>query len=281
LLAFGQGGSPQEIIAPTVKIGITQYPGSTKVDEADLSNTYIDNQEFGGNVLSQFEKAFAFIKSKLPIHGTIDSTGIRRDYLVIPEVAIREALANAIAHRDYSSYASLIQVDIYSNRLEIINPGQSLVPIGQLDTAPSATRNPLLMNFLKEHGITDQKARGIRTIKIALKQAGLLEPRFENVSQSFKVTLFASAFISPQDREWLSQFDSFKLNIRQLNALAHARNSSDGISNGEYRDINSMTSVRDDKKANKELAQLVELGVVQPVGDRKMRRYTIVPKSLE
>lgn len=145
------------------------------------------------------------------------------------------------------------------------------MPIDQLDSAPSATRNPLLMNYLKEYGITDQKARGIRTIKIALQKAGLLEPRFENVNQSFKVTLFASAFISPQDRQWLGRFDSLDLNIRQRTALAHMHNNTDGISNGEYRDISSMTNIRDDKKANTELIQMVELGILEAFGDNRQR----------
>lgn len=177
LLAFGKDLALQEVVSPTINVGITQYPGSSKVNEDDLSETYLDNREFNGNVLEQFEKAFDFIKTKLPIKGTVDSSGKRRDYFIIPEIALREALANAIAHRDYSSHASRIQVDIYSDRLEIINPGPSLVPIPELDTAPSSTRNPLLMSYLKEHGITDQKARGIRTIKISLKKAGLLEPQ--------------------------------------------------------------------------------------------------------
>jgi ATP-dependent DNA helicase RecG len=275
LLAFGKDSSPQEIIAPTVNVVITQYPGLTKVNEDDFLETYVDNREFYGNAKKQFDDAFAFMKSKLPVHGTIDSAGKRRDYFVIPEVALREALANALAHRDYSTYSSPIQIDIFSDRIEIINPGSSLVPIEQLDKAPSATRNPLLMNYLKDYGITDQKARGIRTIKISLKAAGLLAPGFENVGQSFKATLFASAFISSEDKVWLRKFVAFRLNERQLTALAHVKNNSEGINNGEYRDYNSMTNVRDDKKANKELKQLVEKGILVMSGENRARRYVL------
>lgn len=278
LLAFGADALPQEIIAPTVKIVATQYPGITKVNEDNLLETYEANQEFFGNSKVQFENALAFLKSRLPVRGTIDHTGKRRDYLIIPEVALREALANALAHRDYSTYSSPIQIDIFSDRIEIINPGTSLVPIEQLDKTPSATRNPLLMNFLKDYGITDQKARGIRTIKVSLKAAGLLAPSFENVGQSFKITLYSSAFISHDDKTWLQQFSKFRLNERQLNALAHAKNSQDGINNGEYRDINSMNNVRDDKKANKELRVLVEKGILYPSGENKARRYVLHEK---
>lgn len=275
LLAFGSDASPQEIIAPTVNITVTQYPGLTKVNETDLAETYIDNREFFGNAKTLFDDAFVFLKSKLPIKGSIDSSGKRRDYFVIPEVAIRESLANAIAHRDYATYSSPIQIDIFADRIEIINPGTSLVPIEQLDEAPSTARNPLLMSYLKDYGITDQKARGIRTIKVSLREAGLQAPSFENIGQSFKVTLFASAFISHDDKRWLQQFALLKLNERQLNALAHVRNNGEGISNGEYRDINSMHNVRDDKKANKELRQLVEKDILYILGENKARRYVL------
>lgn len=275
LLAFGKDEAAQEFISPTVNIGVTQYPGSTKVDEDDPRATYTDNREFNGTALEQFSNALAFIKTKLPIKGTIDANGIRKDYLIIPEVALREALANAIAHRDYSAFSSRIQIDVFSNRLEIINPGNSLVPINELETASSTTRNPILMNFLKEMGITDQKARGIRTIRTTARNAGLVEPMFENISQSFKVTLFSSAFLSPGDKTWLAQFKSFSLNERQMNALAHAHNTADGVSNGEYRDINNMNSVRDDKKANKELRTLVQLGLLEASGENKARRYIL------
>lgn len=275
LLAFGKDAAVQEIIAPTVNIVVTQYPGVTKVNEDDLSETYIDNREFFGNAKVQFDEAFLFLKSKLPIKGTIDSSGKRRDYLVIPEVAIRESLANAIAHRDYSTYSSPIQIDIFSDRVEIINPGISLVPIEQLDEAPSTARNPLLMSYLKDYGITDQKARGIRTIKVSLREAGLQAPSFENISQSFKVTLSASAFISHINKQWLQKFTVLGLNERQLNALAHVRNNPEGINNGEYRDINSMHNVRDDKKANKELRLLVEKNILSSSGENRARRYVL------
>lgn len=275
ILAFGKDAAVQEIVAPTVNIVVTQYPGVTKVNEDDLSETYIDNREFFGNVKAQFDEAFLFLKSKLPIKGTIDSSGKRRDYLVIPEVAIRESLANAIAHRDYSTYSSPIQIDIFSDRVEIINPGISLVPIEQLDEAPSTARNPLLMSYLKDYGITDQKARGIRTIKVSLRKAGLQAPSFENIGQSFKATLSASAFISHIDKQWLQKFTVLGLNGRQLNALAHVRNNPEGINNGEYRDINSMHNVRDDKKANKELRILVEKDILFISGENKARRYVL------
>ncbi len=278
LLAFGKDELPQEVSAPTTNIAVTQYAGDSKVGN-DPSQTYLDNREFNGNIIVQFSQALDFIKSKLPISGVVQPGGQRKDYLIVPEIALREALANALAHRDYSTYSSRIQVDIYSDRLEIINPGTSLIPISELESSSSVSRNPLVMSFLKDYGITEQRARGIRTIRQSLRAAGLLEPEFANVGTSFKATIYSSAFISRTDQKWLTQFKEFRLNDRQLTALAHIKNTPGGINNAEYREINNMNEVKDDIRAKKELVKLAELGLLVAAGEKRYRRY-FINKSL-
>ena len=235
----------------------------------------MDSREFDGCVIDQFENAFSFIKSKLPVRGMIGSDGRRQDYLVVPEIAIREALANAIVHRDYATSSSRTQVDIYANRIEITNPGRSLMPIDELETTQSVTRNPLVMNFFKENGYTEQKARGIRTIKQTIREAGLKAPVFENISgQSFKATLFTSAFISAEDKEWLKQFSDYSLKDRQLNGLVYLRHhNEEGINNSTYRELNGMCSVGDDKMANRELVGMVNLGIIESTGIGRHTKY--------
>lgn len=274
LLAFGKMLSLREVVAPTVNIEVTQYADSEKVT-SDASLAYSDSREFNGCAIDQFEEAFKFIKSKLPVRGMIGRDGKRQDYLVIPEIAIREALANAIVHRDYATTSARIQVDIFANRLEITNPGRSLMPIDELEDTQSITRNPLIMNFFKENGYTEQKARGIRTIKRTIRDAGLQAPLFENVSgQSFRATLFTSAFVSEEDREWLKTFKEYSLKDRQMCCLIYLRHhKEDGINNSAYRELNGMKVVGDDKMANRELGKLVELGLVKPMGSGRYRRY--------
>lgn len=273
ILAFGAGREPQDILAPTVNIAVTQYTGIDKIDPENLDETYVDNREFNGSVAKQFKNALGFIKSRLPARGIVEN-GIRREMLVIPEVAIREALANAIVHRDYSTYVSRVQVDIFADRVEIVSPGHSLVPIGELDTAPSTSRNPLLMNYMKELGITDQKGRGIRTIVSTIKDRDLLDPVFSDDGRSFKVILFSQSIFTESDREFLNSLQ-IDMNHRQKRATAYALKHKEGVTNSLYRDINNMRAVRDDKKANKELKELVEYGIFTPVGSGKGRRYIL------
>lgn len=278
LLAFSKGATVQEIISPTTNIAITHYRGSSKIVGPDESDPFETNKEFFGPVTKQFDGAFKYLLASLPIKGTIEESGKRKDYFIIPDKAVREVLANAIAHRDYSVQSSRVQIDIYSDRIEFINPGRSLVPIEDLDTTPSISRNPTLMSFLKDMGYTEQRARGIKTIKDATHKAGLLEPTFTNQNESFIATLYSSAFISNDDQKWLNQFAKYKLNKRQLNALAHVRNTPQGINNAEYRDINGMNKVADDKRANRDLKALVEHGLLLKGGKNITTRYYLSAK---
>ena len=279
LLAFSNNNSLQDITAPTVSIAVTQYVGTTKVNPNDTEEVSLDDREFYGNAADQFENALRFIISKLPIRSRIDPEGKRREHLVIPLIAIRETLANAIVHRDYATYSSRVQVDIYSDRIEFSNPGRSLVPLEHIETAHSETRNPLLMNYLRDLEITEQRGRGIRTIKNSLKMAGLAEPTFEHRADWFVVTIFSTAFIKSDDQIWLKKFAIHRLKESQLNALVYLRHNPSGINNEIYRDINNMNNVGDDRRATKELIKLTKVGLLQKTGSFRYTNY-FLKKSL-
>ncbi len=275
LLAFSTPTGLQELTAPTVNIAVTQYAGTDKINPDDIEEVSLDDREFSGNAVSQFEQALKFIGSKLPVRSRIGPEGKRSDYLAIPTLALRETLANAIVHRDYSTFKGRIQIDIYSDRIEFASPGRSLIPLDMLETAHPETRNPLLMNYLRDLNITEHRGRGIRTIKSSLKSAGLAEPTFIHRHDWFIATIFSSAFIQDVDQVWLQKFQDLGLNERQLNALVYVKHNDSGISNAEYRNINNMINVRDDIRAKKELAKLTRLGLVNKIGEKRYRRYVL------
>lgn len=278
LLAFSNDFGLQELTAPTVDVAVTQYKGTSKVNPTDVAEVSLDDKEFSGNVAKQFDGALKFIMSKLPIRSRVETGGKRAEYLAIPELAIRETLANALVHRDYSTYGSRVQVDIYSDRIEFANPGRSLIPLNQLFEAHPQTRNPLLMSYLRDLNITEHRGRGIRTIIASLKEAGLAEPTFEHKHDWFVATLFSSAFIQDSDQDWLRQFQKHGLNERQLKALVHLKHNPTGINNNEYRELNNMMDVGDDRKAKRELVRMVDVGLLQKVGARRNRRYVSLHK---
>jgi ATP-dependent DNA helicase RecG len=279
LLAFSKGAELQDIVSPTLTTVVTQYPGTSKVGDKG-TETFIDNREFYGPVRKQFEESLVFILSKIPVRGKILGTGLRTDQPTIPEIAVREALANTYAHRDYSVQSSRVQIEVYSDRIEFINPGRSLVPIEDLDVTPSVTRNPFLMNYLREIGATEQLARGIRTIKHELRTAGLQEPKFANIGASFVATMYHSAFIQQVEKQWLGKFHGMKLNERQRTALLNMKNMNTGIDNKQYRAANGMNRIGDDKTANKDLRRLVDFGILVKIGEYKLTKYYIDDKYL-
>ena len=276
LLAFSNSYGLQELTAPTVNIAITHYAGHTKINPNDIAEVSLDDKEFNGNIVSQFENALQFILTKLPVRSRVSTGGKRQSYLAIPELAIRETLANALVHRDYSTYRSRVQVDVYADRIEFANPGRSLVPLDKLQEAHPQTRNPLLMSYLRDLQITEHRGRGIKTIINSLKEVGLAEPLFEHKHDWFVTTLYSSAFIQRKDQDWLKGFQKHGLNERQLRALVHIRYNHFGVSNSEYREINSMNAVGDDRKAKRELARLVDIGILQKIGARRNRKYMLV-----
>ena len=71
-------------------MAITQCSGLTKIDQVHTSETYVDNKEFNGNAVDQFQQAFSYIRTRLPVKGSVNvETGARRDYL--PRVKSRIA----------------------------------------------------------------------------------------------------------------------------------------------------------------------------------------------
>ena len=281
LLAFGKNDHPQLLTAPTINTEVTHYRGTRKVSSFNPHEKNFSSREFNGNVVKQFEDVFQHIISKLPpAVGTIDrKTGRRSDRPALPEIAIREVLLNSLAHRDYTAYDARIHVDVYANRLEVSNPGISLVALNRLATDPPRTRNPLLVRHLKELGYVEQKASGIQTIERALEAASLPPAKFENLNHSFfRATLYIIS-ITANDADWLQQFKHSKLNHRQVAALVYLRNDNRSITNSEYRLLNDLHGTNAGRRAGRELARLVNLGILIRSGARKNASYSISPLS--
>jgi ATP-dependent DNA helicase RecG len=279
LVAFGKDEEVDNKLNNTY-IDFKYFNGKEKVGE-DLDDIYKDRKEFHGDIKKQFNEAFSYlmgyIRRDWPVGGVLNAeSGLREDVYVLPEEAFREALANAIAHRDYAMNSSSVNIDLYADRIEMTNPGESLVAIEDLEKTDSKARNPILMEFLKTFRVTDKSARGILTIKQAARKKGLLDPKFENISGSFKVTLYFSSPYTDNDKIWLEKnYGSLNLRDSQKNAIIFAKNNAEGVSNSEYCDMNHMNNRNDDKRARRELAQLVELGILTKTGENRGSRYVI------
>lgn len=132
------------------------------------SGTLIDSARFKGNIPTVFENALSFIEKNTKTGWKKLDNGGRKEIRSYPLKAIREALANAIAHRDYSINGTQIDVDIYSDRLEIVSPGSWLLPKGYLEypcgSIPSIRRNSIIAACLDVANLMERGGTGFLTM---------------------------------------------------------------------------------------------------------------------
>ncbi len=172
----------------SVQAGVTcaVFRGKTKAH-------ILDRKEFTRDVASNFQDSMAYIQSKLNTALLPNARG-REERLELPEDALREALVNAIVHRDYRSTAN-VQAYVFHDRLEIVSPGGLPAGMRERDLGTrSVPRNPLLFGVLYRMGLVEQIRSGIRRIRQLCREYDVPEPLIE-VSENW----FSTIFIRPGD----------------------------------------------------------------------------------
>ena len=196
----------------------------------------------------------------------------RRDIPEYPEEAIREAIVNAVAHRDYSPYVrgSYVQVRLFADRLEIQSPGGIYGNVTEetLEDEQS-TRNRVLVRLLEDLHLVENRGSGVRTMIRAMRDANLEPPRFEDRRTSFWVTFRNHTLMGPEAVTWLNQFADRPLNDRQRLALVYLRRNP-RLTNSDYRRLNHVETVA----ATRELRGLVQLGLIVPHSTGRWTYYT-------
>ena len=148
----------------------------------------------------------------------------RKDLPLIPRVVIREAVVNALMHRCFRTRQP-VQILRYPNRLEIRNPGYSLVSEEQFGSPGSVTRNEKIAAVLHEIGYAETKGSGIRAMREAMKQANLSYPVFHSDRENnrFTLILLSHHFLSEEDTRWLSQFKDLNLTEAEARVIIATR----------------------------------------------------------
>lgn len=156
---------------------------------------FTDTKRIEGTLPDMLDGALAFVRKNMRTATKIDTkTGARIDLPQYPMDAVREAVLNALVHRDYSFHTEgmPIQLVMYLDRMEIINPGglYGRLTVDQLGHAQPDTRNPVLVTAMETLGKTENRYSGIPTIRYAMKKRSLPEPRFIDSRGTFKVILY-------------------------------------------------------------------------------------------
>lgn len=182
ILFFGK--NIQEVF-PGVKINFLTYGGDT-INASTLKFRKL----LEGSILSQIEDAFELIRANT--ENKIIFQGLKRiEINQYPLTAIREAIINAVAHRDYSITDSDVTIRLFENRLEIVNPGGLIGGINleelKLGGHPSVRRNPIICLLLDNLGFMEQSGQGIKNMISAMKNVGLEEPAITTQDYFFRI----------------------------------------------------------------------------------------------
>ena len=158
----------------------------------------LDRKEFHGSLYDIYEEVMEYLQAKLNSAMIPNAQG-RHERLELPENALREAVVNALAHRDYRSTANA-QVYVFHDRIEIVAPGG--LPAGMREEdlgSKSVPRNPLLFGMLYRMGLVEQIGSGVRRIRDACLEYGAAEPVI-HASENWLTVTFPrlEATVAPQ-----------------------------------------------------------------------------------
>ncbi|MFZ2472154.1 MAG: ATP-binding protein [Methanothrix sp.] len=189
LLMFGS--YPQRFEQQMVVVFL-QFYGTTTTEEAPSGERFLDNRKFEGTVKEIIDNATDYVMAGMR-KGSLIRGVTRQDIYEYPEVALREAIVNALAHRDYSHFVrgSHIQVRMFADRLEVQNPGGLYggVTIDELKEGQS-TRNLLLVQLMEDVHLVENRGSGIDAMLDAMQKRGLPAPVFEDKRTAFLVKFY-------------------------------------------------------------------------------------------
>lgn len=183
-----------QAVYPQLSIIATVVPGEEMGETGTDGERFADNKRIEGTLPQMIDEAVAFVMRNMKQKTIITETeiGIRRkDVYEYPVTAVREAVINAVIHRDYSIHTEgmPITLTMYSDRLVIENPGglYGRLSIDGLGKVQPDTRNPKIAVAMELLGMTENRYSGIPTIYREMKNAGLPEPIFSDRRGCFSV----------------------------------------------------------------------------------------------
>ena len=178
---------------PQLCITAVSLPGTEQGEIGDDGERFIDNKRITGAISDMLEEAVEFVRTNSRTKTIIDDNGHRVDKPEYPIKAVREAILNALVHRDYSVHTENvpIRIEMYRDRMEIINSGglYGKISIDALGKVRPETRNAALANMLELLNITENRYSGIPTMRKEFANAGLPAPIFSVVHGEFKVVM--------------------------------------------------------------------------------------------
>ena len=174
-------------------VRVIQYKGESRVET-------VREQEGAKGYACGFEGLIGFVVNLLPSNEVIGQA-LRREVPMFPELAIRELVANAIIHQDFHITGTSPLVEIFSNRMEITNPGLPLVKPDRFLDSPPKSRNEMIASFMRRIGVCEERGSGVDKIVFQTEFYQLPAPIFETTDEHTRSVLFAHRELREMDKE--------------------------------------------------------------------------------
>ncbi len=199
---------------PRCEVRIVRVSGQSLGVGKDYNISPRDDQTVRGNVLHILQTAWDTLRPYLTQTKLVES-GIFRENLVYPEEACREALINAVAHRDYSMEGKGVEILIFDDRLEVKSPGGLLssISISDLRTGKRThqSRNAYLARVLREFGYMREMGEGMLRIFRTMRDRDLVAPELDADGTRFDILLHHRSVFAPKEQEWLRAYGQYNL----------------------------------------------------------------------
>lgn len=248
-----------ETTYPQCLLRIAKFRGSDRTE-------FVDNRQFHGNVFELLLRAERFLRENLPIAGRIVPDLFQRvDDPLYPPIALREALANAFCHRDYSIGGGSVAVAIYDDRVEITSSGSlhfGLTVDVLFGPHESLPWNPLIARVFYRRGMIEAWGRGTVKMLELIARAGLPRPEIEDAGGCVTVRFRSS-------RHALSQSAGQNTTQRQQAILVLLEEDTEL----PLRDIHSRLQDGTERQVREDLAVLQALGLAYSVGHGRGARW--------
>lgn len=232
------------------------YPGSfVKIGKFSNDEVLIDSIEIRGNLFDQAVAVMDALKTKY-LSSSVHIEGLFRNVnLEYPESALREAIINAIAHKDYAG--SHIQIKVYPDKLTFWNPGElprDLTIQALRKKHPSRPRNERIAEMFHYTGLIESWGTGTMKMITECKNAGLPEPIFEEINGGISVVFSKDIYT----QEYL---DKNNVNERQVSAINYLKEHKD-LTNAKYQELTKAPK----RTVSRDLSELVEKAILERIG---------------
>lgn len=168
------------------------YPGNSKLE------TKLDQGGAKGYAVG-FQGLVGFVMAQLPQNEIIEDA-LRKEVKLVPEIVIRELVANALIHQDFRQTGASVMVEIYANRVEITNPGEPIVPVERFIDGYQS-RNERLADLMRRMRICEEKSSGIDKVVNAAEVFQLPAPNFRAGHNRTVVTIYGPKDFEDMDRD--------------------------------------------------------------------------------